>query len=194
MFNDENNKKVQSPINFLKKNEKYQVSPISKIENDINGVTRFAILKTTDHGKWLRGNMLFYELNGVSIFTESTNIIFVNLETNTMFIRDNDRVVNEINPTNPENKQYIILYTDLGYENSEDEFPFRWEAVAGRTMAYESIKANVEVIDIDKSIVLAETVPLKDALTVREFANYLKNSNLIDDDGFDINDYSDEYI
>ena len=191
MFED---RKPQNPINFLKKNEKFQVSPISKIENDINGITRFAILKTTDHGKWLRGNMLFYELDGVSVYTESTNIIFVTLETKTMFIRDNDRVANEINPTDPEEKQYIILYTDLGYENAGEEFPLRWEAVTGRTMAYESIKANAEVIDIDKSIVLAETVPIKDALTVREFANYLKNSNLIDDEMFDINDYSDEYI
>ena len=33
MFED---RKPQSPINFLKKNENYQVSPISKIENDIN--------------------------------------------------------------------------------------------------------------------------------------------------------------
>lgn len=189
-------KKVQSPVRFLNKGEQYQVQPLSKIENDINGITRFAILKTTDHGKWLRGNMLFYELNGVSIYTEPTNIIFVNLETNTMFIRDNDKVANEINPANPEEKQYIILYTDLGYEEEDmdNSFPLRWEAVTGRTMAYESIKANAEVIDIDKSIVLAETVAMKDALTVREFVNYLKNSDIIDDELFDINDYSSEYI
>ena len=187
MFED---RKPQSPINFLKKNENYQVSPISKIENDINGITRFAILKTTDHGKWLRGNMLFYELDGVSVYTESTNIIFVNLETKTMFIRDNDRVANEISPTDPEEKQYIILYTDLGYENADEEFPLRWEAVSGRTNAYENIKINAPIIDIDKSLVLVETVAFKDSLTVRQFVEYLKNANIIDDSTFDINDYS----
>ena len=187
MFED---RKPQSPINFLKKNENYQVSPISKIENDINGITRFAILKTTDHGKWLRGNMLFYELDGVSVYTESTNIIFVNLETKTMFIRDNDRVANEINPSDPEEKQYILLYTDIGYENSDEEFPLRWEAVSGRTNAYENIKINAPIIDIDKSLVLVETVAFKDSLTVRQFVEYLKNANIIDDSTFDVNDYS----
>ncbi len=191
----DNKKKVVSPVEFLKPGEQYQQSPISKIENDINGITRFAILKTTDHGKWLRGNMLYYEMNGVSIYTEDTNIIFVNTEAKTMFIRDNSKVEAEINPVSPEEKQYIILYIDIGYENADEEFPLRWESVVGRTSAYENIKANVEVIDPDKSLVLAETVPLKDALTVREFMNYLKNSGLIIDDYFDINDYSgDEYI
>lgn len=193
MFN--NKKKVISPVEFLKPGEQYQQSPISKIENDINGITRFAILKTTDNGKWLRGNMLYYEMNGVSIYTEDTNIIFVNTETKTMFIRDNNKVEAEINPVSPEEKEYIILYTDIGYETAEEEFPLRWESVVGRTSVYENIKANIEVIDPDKSLVLAETVSLKDALTVREFMNYLKNSGLVIDKYFDINDYSgDEYI
>lgn len=191
MFED---KKIQQAIEFIKPGEKYQTSPIASIENSINGITRFAIMKTTQNGKWMRANMLFYELNGVSIYTEDTNVIFVNTETNTMFVRDNERVINEINPTNPEEKQYIILYTDLGYEETDEEFPLRWEAVTGRTTAYENIKANIDVIDINKSIVLAETVAVKDALSVREFMNYLKNSNLIDDDSFDIDDYISEYI
>lgn len=191
----DNRRKVQSPVEFLSKDEQYQVSPISKIENDINGITRFAILKTTDNGKWMRGGMLFYEMNGVSIYTEDSNIIFVNLDTKTMFVRDNNRVEAEINPVNPEEKEYIILYADLGFEDADEGFPLRWEACTGRTMTYENIKANIEVIDPDKSIVLAETVTLKDALTVREFMNYLKNSSLIVDDSFDINDYSgDEYF
>lgn len=189
-------KKIINPVTFAKPGEKYQQNPISKIENDINGITRFAILKTTENGKWLRGGMLFYELDGVSIYTEDTNIIFVNTDTKTMFVRDNERVLNEINPTDPEQKQYIILFTDLGYADTQDteEFPLRWESVTGRTQAYETIKANADVIDIDKSIVLAETVAIKDALSVREFTNYIKNSNIIDDDSFDINDYADEYF
>lgn len=189
-------KKIINPVTFVKPGEKYQQNPISKIENDINGITRFAILKTTENGKWLRGGMLFYELDGVSIYTEDTNIIFVNTDTKTMFVRDNERVLNEINPTDPEQKQYIILFTDLGYADTQDteEFPLRWESVTGRTQAYETIKANADVIDIDKSIVLAETVAIKDALSVREFTNYIKNSNIIDDDSFDINDYADEYF
>lgn len=192
MFDEE--REIVSPIEFVGKGVRQ--SPIYKIDNAVNGPTRFAILKTTDHGKWMRGGMLYYSLNGVSIYTDDTNIIFVNTDTNTMFVRNNDRVEAEINPSNPESKEYIILFTDLGYDSeySDDEFPLRWESVTGRTMAYETIKANAEIIDIDKSIVLAETVAIKDALSVREFINYLKNSDLIDDDSFDINDYSSEYI
>ena len=146
MFN--NKKKVISPVEFLNPGEQYQQSPISKIENDINGITRFAILKTTDNGKWLRGNMLYYEMNGVSIYTEDTNIIFVNTETKTMFIRDNNKVEAEINPVSPEEKEYIILYTDIGYETAEEEFPLRWESIVGRTSVYENIKANIQSCNV----------------------------------------------
>ena len=37
---------------------------------------------------------------------------------------------------------------------------------------------------------LVETVAFKDSLTVRQFIEYLKNANIIDDSTFDINDYS----
>ena len=83
-----------------------------------------------------------------------------------------------------------MLYTDLGYENDEEEFPLRWEAVSGRSQAYENIKVNAPVIDIDKSLVLVETVAFKDSLTVRQFIDYMKNGGFIKDETFDINDFS----
>ena len=188
---DPNKREIISPIEFV---EKFQESPISFMNNDINGTENFAILKTTAGGKFLRGNLLYYKLNGVEVYTDSNNIIFVDTINNTLFIKEYTKVVNEIAPEDPEKKQYIILYTDLGYENSDEEFPLRWEAVQGRKAAYETIKSNASIIDIDKSIVLAETVTFKDSLTVREFVNYLKNSDYIEDDSFDINDFSSEYI
>lgn len=188
---DPNKREIISPIEFV---EKFQESPIAFMENEINGTENFAILKTTAGGKFLRGNLLFYKLNGVEVYTDSNNIIFVDTVNNTLFIKEYAKVINEIAPEDPEKKQYIILYTDLGYENSDEEFPLRWEAVQGRKAAYETIKSNASIIDIDKSIVLAETVAFKDSLTVREFVNYLKNSDYIEDDSFDINDFSSEYI
>lgn len=188
---DQNKREIISPIEFV---EKFQESPIAFMENEINGAENFAILKTTAGGKFLRGNLLFYKLNGVEVYTDSNNIIFVDTLNNTLFIKEYAKVINEIAPEDPEKKQYIILYTDLGYENSDEEFPLRWEAVQGRKAAYETIKSNASIIDIDKSIVLAETVAFKDSLTVREFVNYLKNSDYIEDDSFDINDFSSEYI
>lgn len=184
------NGKIRNPLFFTEKG-KYQKNPIFNIENNINGVTRFAISKLTDNGKWHRGsNTIYYNLNGVNIYTDDNNIIFIDTESNTAWIKEYDKVVNQINPTTPEEKQYILLYTDLEYESESTEFPMRWEAVTGRMSAYENIKINAPIIDIDKSLILTETVPLKDSLTVRQFVDYLKNSDIIDDESFDINDYS----
>ena len=70
------------------------------------------------------------------------------------------------------------------------EYPFRWEAITGRSNAYEAIKINAPVIDIDKSLVLVETVGFKDALTVRQFIDYLQNSGIVKDDTFSTEDYT----
>lgn len=186
-------KKVTPAVTFVKDGEKYQQSPINFMENDINGETRFAITKLTDGGKWLRGEMLYYSLEGVSIYTDPKNIIFVDVTNKTMFIREYEKVISEISPEDPEKKNYILLYTDLGFdENGEtdEEFPLRWESVIGRRQAYENIKVNAPVIDIDRSLVLVESVTLKDSLTVRQFMEYLKNSDIINEESFDINDYS----
>lgn len=186
---DEFKKKIINPIEFIKPGESYTSAPIEKLEQ-VNGVTSFAILKTTEGGKYMRGNMLYYYLNGVSIYTDANNIIFVDTTNNTMWVREYEKVLKEIEPDNPEEKQYILLYTDLCYEDDEVEYPFRWEAVTGRTNAYENIKINAPVIDLDKSLVLVETVAFKDCLTVRQFVDYLKNANLIEDDTFSTEDYS----
>lgn len=188
--------KSSSPITPIEFTENVQDNPISFIDKDINNETSFAILKTTENGKYMRGNLLFYSLNGVEVYTDPNNIIFVDTVNNTLFIKEYSKVINEIAPKDPEQKQYIILYTDLGYDNGEEEFPLRWEAAQGRLNAYESIKSNAPIIDIDKSIVIVENVAIKDALTVRQFVNYIKNADMVDKfDGFDIDSYSGtEYI
>ena len=186
---DEFKKIIRSPIEFVKPGESYASAPIEKLEQ-INGITSFAILKTTEGGKYMRGNMLYYRLNDVSIYTDANNVIFVDTVNNTMWVREYEKVLKEIEPDNPEEKQYILLYTDLCYEDDEVEYPFRWEAVTGRTAAYENIKINSSVIDVDKSLVLVETVAFKDCLTVRQFVDYLQNSNFVEDDTFSMEDFS----
>lgn len=188
---DKQQKKVVSPIEFSDKKD----SPISFIEKDINTERGFAITRLTENGRYMRGNLLFYSLNGVEVYTDPNNIIFVDTINNTLFIRENQKVSNNLAPEDPEKRQYILLYTDLGYdENSDSEFPLRWESVIGRTNTYENIKANASVIDIEKSIVLVETVTVKDALSVQDFVKYLKNANLVEKDGFEIDDYLSEYM
>ena len=186
---EEFKKRIINPIEFVKPGDSYAVAPIEKLEQ-VNGITSFAILKTTEGGKYMRGNMLYYHLNGVSIYTDANNVIFVDTTNNTMWVREYEKVLKEIEPDNPEQKQYVMLYTDLCYEDEETEYPLRWEAVTGRTNAYENIKINAPVIDLDKSLVLVETVAFKDCLTVRQFIDYLQNSSLIEDDTFRTEDYS----
>lgn len=191
LFDKDKQRKVVSPIEFDDKKE----SPISFIEKEINTERGFAITRLTENGRYMRGNLLFYSLNGVEVYTDPDNIIFVDTINNTLFIKENKKVSSNLAPEDPEKKQYILLYTDLGYnENSDSEFPLRWESVVGRTNAYENIKANVSVIDIEKSIVLVDTVAVKDALNIQEFVKYLKNANLVEKDGFEIDDYLSEYM
>lgn len=191
-FKNKDKDDLISPITFHDPGEEVLSSPITFIDKDINTSTRYAITRLTNNGSFVRGNLLYFSFNGVEIYTEIDNIIFVNEDNNTLFIKENNRIQAELNPTNPENRQYIILYTDLGWNDTcnDNEFPLRWEAVIGRTEAYENIKNNAPVIDIDKSIVLVENVALKDSLSVRDFMNYIKNSDIIVDESFDINDYS----
>jgi hypothetical protein len=195
MFTDK--PKARPAASFVD-DDSWKKKVISKIEDGVNGTTRFAITKLTAGGKWMRGNLLFYCLNGVEIYTDPNNIIFVDTENNTLFIREHEKVQEQLAPQNPESKQYIILYVDLGYNEEnlgEEEFPLRWESVTGRINAYENIKINAPVIDIDRSLILAESVPLKDAFSVRQFMEYLKNSEIINDESFDINDYAgSEYL
>lgn len=189
--------KVISPISFP---DHVSNTPFKKF--GIDGDKRFAINRFTDNGAYVRGDTVFYELNGVQLYAPINSTIMVNLNMNTLFVLDESKtnnVTNTVNTTNPEEKQYIILYVLLTTEPGEDEngIPedaYRWEAIKGRTSTYDSIKVNAPVIDIDKSLVLVDNVPLKDALTVREFVNYLKNSNIVIDESFDIEDYSSEYI
>ena len=190
MFNEK--PQARPAISFVN-DDSWKKKVISKIEDDINGITKFAITKLTAGGRWMRGGLLFYSLDGVEIYTDPKNVIFVDTVNKTMFIREYEKVIKQLSPENPEEKQYIMLYMDLGYDDNNlgiEEFPLRWEAVTGRTSAYENIKTNAAVIDIDRSLVLAETVPVKDSLSVRQFMDYLKNSNIINDDSFDISDYA----
>ena len=189
-FLEDNKPKIVSPIEFVGIGNRVQENPITFMDRSINGESNFAILKTTDGGKYVRGNMLFYSMNGVEIYTELNNIIFVDTVNNNLFIRDYSKVIEGIAPTDPEQKEYVILYTDLGYEDGDKEFPLRWESVTGRITCYETIKASLGVIDIDKSIVLVENVSIKDCLTVREFISYLQNADMVDKDEIDLDEYS----
>jgi hypothetical protein len=162
---------------------------------EVNKDDCFAITKLTAGGKFVRGQHLFYNMRGIEVYTDINNIIFVDLHNNTLFIKEFAKIEKSINTSDPNNRQYLILYTDLGFGGDYQEFPLRWESYTGRTTAYDSIKVNLPVIDIDKSIVLTDNVPLKDAISVREFIEHLQNAGFVDPDEIDLDEYSSsEYI
>lgn len=184
--------KVIKPVIF---DDNWRQKAIKRLE-EVNGETCFAITKLTDGGRFVKGERhLFYNMKGVEIYTDIDNIIFVDLNNNTLFIREFNKIENTINTKNPKDRQYILLYTDLGFKGDYEEFPLRWESYTGREAAYESVKINLPVIDIDKSIVLTDNVPLKDAISVREFIDHLQNAGYVDSDEVNLDDYSSsEYI
>ena len=179
-------KELRSPIIFHE--SEYRMKPLQPFDRLINGRNKFAITATTGNGKYVRDGYLFYEMNGVEIYAELNSILMINTEDKTVFIKTDKNLSGSISPSDPELIEYVILYTDIGYE-SEDE-PFRWVKVQGRTNAYNTIKDNATMINVDQSFIIAESVALKDALSIREFCEYLKNSGLFADDDFDINDYA----
>ena len=168
------------PIKFIDPDKDTAYKPIKFMDKDPNSRFNYAILKTTENGRYVRGNMLWYILNGVEIYTNINNVIFVDEANKCLFIRDNSSVVDEITPADPESKQYIILYTDFNFEDNED--PLRWESYIGRSNAYEAIKSNKYEIDPDRSLVLVDNVKLEDSLSVREFVEYLVNANIVEDE------------
>ena len=179
-FNDV--KKPYSPRIFHE-GEFKGISPIANIESEIDGEDRYAISSLSDGGKHVINGFLYFQFNGVEIYTDKNNIIFVDAVNKRLFIREYNKVSAGVNPSNPETKQYIILYTDIGGDESDSSIPFRWEACQGRLNAYEYIKANAPIIDIDKSIIVVEDVPIKDCFTVRQFIKHLKNfGNLFNND------------
>ena len=186
----ERSKEAVNPLEFVKPNQDGKVteSPLVFMDKNLNGRFNYAILKTTENGKYIRGNQLFYSLNGVEVYTDLNNIIFVDEANKTLFIRSYDAVIHEIAPKDPEQTQYIILFTDKSYDEYENEIPLKWEAYIGRLNAYEAIKSNIYYIDPDKSLILADNVALKDSLSVREFVEYLVNADYVEDE-IDFDDY-----
>ena len=150
----------------------------------------FAITKLTAGGRFVRGEHLFYNMRGIEVYTDIDNIIFVDLLNNTLFIKEFAKIEKSINTKDPKDRQYILLYTDLGFNEDFNEFPLRWESYTGRETAYNGLKLNLPVIDIDKSIVLTDNVALKDAITVREFIDHLQNAGYVDPEEINLDDYS----
>lgn len=176
---------IKSPLLFYDKHQK--IKPVYMIEDHPNDDNRFAILRTTENGKYVRGGALFFKMNGIEIYTDIDNAIFVDLSNKTVFIKEYKKVIEEITPIDPEKRQYIIMMKCIDVDNDV----YLWEAMEGRSTMYNYIVDNIDSMNMDPkgSFVLTENVPYKDALTVYQFVQYLKNGDLVEEDGFDIDEW-----
>ena len=182
------NSKIIKPVTFSEKAKEKGINPFYLLEDHPNDEKRFAILRTTENGKYVRANMLFFKYKGIEIYTDINNVIFVDMINDVLFVKEYAKVQEEITPKKPEEKQYILL---MKINDGDDDY-YVWEAMIGRTNAYNYIVENIETkgIDPENSFVLVETVPYKDALSISNFVKYLQNAELVPDEGFDIDYYA----
>lgn len=186
-----NREDLNKPTSPFVKVGKKPISPFYKVEDEINTSERYAILKTTDNGKFVRGNLLYYRFNNVDIYTDIDNAIFVDAVNSSITIKEYSKALAQINPVDPEERQYIILMYIDDDMTDEDIQQYTWESMIGRTAIYDYIVNNIasNYMNPDKSIILTDNVALKDALTVTQFISYLKNGNLVPEDDFNIEEY-----
>ena len=178
---------IQNPVTFIDKDKGY--NPVTFMDNNVNGESRFVINRFTENGAYVRGENLYFKLNDVEIYTSINNVIMVDTIAKTFFVKEFDnKIKDNVAPTDPESRQYIVLYIELGVD--EDDCVLKWESYIGRSNTIEALKVNAPVIDIDRSLILTDNVPLKDALSVRKFFKYLQNADVITEEEFDIDDFS----
>lgn len=183
-------KKIIDPIFFYKDKKNHIIKPTYNLDDHPNDKYKFAILRSTENGKYIVGGLLHFEINGVSINTEINNVIFVDLLNKSIFIKEFDKVNETVDPVDPEERQYIIMMSCIDEVSGEDVY--RWEAMQGRSTMYNYIAENEDFlsIDPDHSFIITDNVPFKDALTVRQFVRYVKNKGMFENDGLEFDDDS----
>ena len=161
-FLDDNEEKVEDCIYFLG-----------------DGTNESEIVITKNDKSYVKGNMLCFNYKGIDIYTDLDNAIYINTDTNTIQIKKYKEL------TLPDKREYLLL---LSYHDNKIENTY--QGCIGRQNVFDFIKSIVEEIDIEKSLILAETVQLKDAINIYEFMREcILNKTVENDDGFDIEEY-----
>ena len=91
-----------------------------------------------------------------------------------------DKPDQNIIKNNPELKEYLLCIA--GKDGADDT----WEMITGRTELYETIKNNIEWIDLERSFVLLSTAKLENRKSIVAFMKYCER---FFNDSFDIEDY-----
>lgn len=189
--NNHDEKKIISPIHSTPNGV---TSPIYFLDDNINTENRFIITRFTDGGKYVRGNMIFYTMKGVEIYAELEDAIYVDLINHTAVVKKFKEIEDETTKVDPEERQYILMLVPYGYEECDNDTSCKWVAMQGRTSTYEYIRDHIESYEFDpaRSLVLTQNIKFKDAFTIVQFVDFIKNSDMVAEDDFDIHYYTDE--
>lgn len=135
------------------------------------------IVITSDDREYVRGDKLCVEYNGIQIYADLNQVVYINQKTNVIYIKENKKL------SPPEEREYLVL---LSFYNEQNTF----QGIVGRQDTFDYLKSIIETIDIGSSMVLAETVAFKDSITVYEFMKRCIEDGMVqNDDGFDIEEY-----
>lgn len=85
----------------------------------------------------------------------------------------------------PSKKQYLLL---IYYYTDEIDKERSFEIITGRLEVYQFIKDNKDIINLEDSRILLTYQTLEDSITLLQFVRHLKDNELVQDDGFDIDE------
>lgn len=99
---------------------------------------------------------------------------------------DTKKLISPVRRIKPgEDIKYLLL---LKTPNSDETF---WEVIKGREDAYNYIKNNIDVIDVNESYIVSNNIKIDfdNMHTIYDFIKFVKEANDIVDE-FDVDDYS----
>ena len=151
------------------------------------------LIKSTDRNEFqyvitkkdrqhVRGDKICVEIGGFYIYTDIDNAMLVNTLTKEVYIY----YAEELSPS--EEREYLILMVYL-----DDEMENAYQGMVGRQETFDYIVENAELLDFDKSMIMAETTKLKDMITIYEFMKMCIDQETVNNPtGFDPDDYGSE--
>ena len=166
-----------SPWIEVEKKEDLYENPFVQLDGRDGDEGVFIITK--EDKQYVRGDKLFFKYKGIGIFADINDAISVNTYNDELYIFRHD----ELSP--PEDREYLLLlvYND---ESLIDTFI----GISGRQEVFNYIVRMADMIDFEKSKILAETTKLKDLWSIHKFMKMCINNEMVKNDtGFDPDDY-----
>ena len=144
--------------------------------------TPFQFVITKKDRQHVRGDKICVEVGGFYIYTDIDNAMLVNTLTKEVYIYYPEQLA----PS--EEREYLILmvYNDESMDNT-------YQGMVGRQETFDYLVENAEILDFDRTMIMAETTKLKDMITIYEFMKMCIDQETVKNPtGFDPDDYGSE--